>query len=50
MTCVKKVDDNQYIRQRPLKNSDFRDKTVRIRCIIPQILELRITFASALSF
>ena len=48
--CVKKVDDNHYIRHRPLTNSDFRDKTVKIRWKFPQILELRITFASCRKF
>ena len=47
---MKKVDDNQYISYTPLKNLDSRDKTVKIRCIFPQILELRITFASCYRF
>ena len=48
--CVVKVDDNQYNRHRPLPILDFRDKTVEIRCNFPQILELRITFASCRRF
>ena len=47
---VTKVDDNQYIRHRPLTKLDFRDKTVKIRCDFPQKLELRITFASCFRF
>ena len=47
---VLKVDDNQYIRHRPLTNLDFGYKTVEIRCNFLQILELRITFASCRRF
>ena len=43
---MKKVDDNQFIGHRTLINLDFGDKTVKKRCNFPQILELRITFAS----
>ena len=48
--CVKKVDDNHYIRQRPLTNLDFRGETDKIRCNFPQILERRIIFASCYRF
>ena len=47
---MKKVDDNQSIRHRPLTNLDSRDKTVKIRYSLPQILELRIAFASCYRF
>ena len=48
--CVKKVDDNQYIKHRPLTKLDFGDKPVKIRYSFPQILELRITFANCRRF
>ena len=48
--CVMKVDDNQYNKQRPLTNLDFGIETVKIRCNLPQILELRIIFASCRRF
>ena len=45
---VVKVNDDQYIKERPMTNLHF--KTFEIRFNFPQILELRITFASCRSF
>ena len=41
-----KVNDNPYIRHRPLTNRDFESENIKIRCNFPQILEMRISFAS----
>ena len=48
--CVKKLDDNPFIRHRPLTNLDFKDKTVKLRCNFPHVLEFRIIFASCHRF
>ena len=47
---VIKVYNNQYIRHRHLTNLDYGFKTVNIRFSFPQILELRIKFASCRRF
>ena len=41
-----KVNDNHYIRQRPLTNKDFEPEKIKKRCNFSQILEMRNSFAS----
>ena len=48
--CVFKVNDSQRFRHRPLTNKDFGSKNIKIRCNFPQMLEMRITFASCRKF
>ena len=48
--CVFIVNDNQYIKHRPLTNLDFSFKNIKLRCNFPQILQMRTTFASCRKF
>ena len=48
--CVLIVNDNQYIKHRPLTNLDFSFKNIKLRCNFPQILQMRTTVASCRKF
>ena len=44
--CLFKVNDDHYIRHRPLTNRNFESENIHIRCIFSQIDEMRISFCS----